>query len=432
MKLTSETEKLLVPFLESYYRLPEEQRGSIEQFESILIHLESDLAQHSDDLSSLKTILAQLWLQVGNLDKSLAALDSLRNHLSNTISPNQGIKQSFVSHWNTLHWNLSILFLKSGRLKEGWSLFDFGLRVKADGPQRWQRSLKKPFASSSIPLWRGESLLNKKILLLGEQGIGDSMMFATLIPRLVDNGAQVFFYPGERLNAIYKDSNINLTVVSAVDLKTHKYTPNDFDYQSPIASICQHGFDVISKYSPITPVLRANTARTDLLRSKYYKGKPLVGISWQGGGRPKRIKKKSCELVDLMPIFSRTDVDFVSLQYGNDGPILEKFNKKHNLSIIHDDDVDPIKDMYGWLSQVKAMDFVISIANTTVHGSGGLGIPTMCLVSTDSDWRWINPEIYKGNYWYSKVDTAYQSEDGGWYDAVKETNEWLSSQILSK
>ena len=118
-----------------------------------------------------------------------------------------------------MHWNLSILFLKSGRLKEGWSLFDFGLRVKADGPQRWQRSLKKPFASSSIPLWRGESLLNKKILLLGEQGIGDSMMFATLIPRLVDNGAQVFFYPRERLNAIYKDSNIILLLYPLLILR---------------------------------------------------------------------------------------------------------------------------------------------------------------------------------------------------------------------
>ena len=63
------------------------------------------------------------------------------------------------------------------------------------------------------------------------------------------------------------------------------------------------------------------------------------------------------------------------------------------------------------------MDFVISIANTTVHGSGGLGVPTMCLVGTNSDWRWVD-KIYAGNYWYESVDATYQSEDGRWYDAV--------------
>ena len=42
--------------------------------------------------------------------------------------------------------------------------------------------------------------------------------------------------------------------------------------------------------------------------------------------------------------------------------------------------------------QVAAM-VVISIANTTVHGVGGLGIPTVCLVSQESDWRWIDPRL---------------------------------------
>ena len=47
-----------------------------------------------------------------------------------------------------------------------------------------------------------------------------------------------------------------------------------------------------------------------------------------------------------------------------------------------------------WLSQVNACDAVLSIANTTIHGSGGLNISTMCLLSVYSDWRWlIDPEV---------------------------------------
>ena len=53
----------------------------------------------------------------------------------------------------------------------------------------------------------------------------------------------------------------------------------------------------------------------------------------------------------------------------------------------------------------------------------------MCLVSTSSDWRWVDPKVYAGNYWYESVDATYQSEDGRWYDAVSEANEWLDRHL---
>ena len=428
LKMANNPDKFIVPFLESYYRLPDDQRGSIDDFENLLHHLESHISGDADQISNVKTIVAQLWLQVGNLDKASNALADLRKYVSNMVGPGSGVKKSFVHLWNSLNWNLSILYLKAGRLKEGWSLYDHGLRVKADGPQRWQRSLKKPFGMGSIPLWRGEQLRGKSLLLLGEQGIGDTMMFATLIPRLIDYGAKIYFFPGDRLNLIYKDSMRGIEIISGADLKCGRFSYNDFDYQSPIGSICQYGFDEISHYAITSSPLKSNEKLTSKFRERYYSGKPVVGISWQGGGKPKRIKKKSCDLKDLLPILRRDDFTFVSLQYGNDGPIIERFNQKHDLNIIHDDDVDPIKDMYKWLAQVGAMDYVLSIANTTVHGSGGLGIPTLCLVSNDSDWRWIDPSIYKGNYWYESVDTEYQSSDGKWYDAISNANHWLSSR----
>ena len=43
-------------------------------------------------------------------------------------------------------------------------------------------------------------------------------------------------------------------------------------------------------------------------------------------------------------------------------------------------------DMDNWLDQVNACDGVVSIANTTIHGAGGLNIPTLCLLGSSSDW----------------------------------------------
>ena len=85
--------------------------------------------------------------------------------------------------------------------------------------------------------------------------------------------------------------------------------------------------------------------------------------------------------------------------------------------------------MDTWLCQVAAMDAVLSIANTTVHGSGGCGIPTLCLVSHQSDWRWIDPEVYKGCYWYDSVEARYQSPEGDWGPALANASKWLDSQF---
>ena len=105
------------------------------------------------------------------------------------------------------------------------------------------------------------------------------MMFATLIPSLVEEGANVFLHPGPRLDSIYKRSFDNVTIIDRFKLPN----ANIFDYQSPLGSVPQYRFNDIKDYAKHTPILKANQEVTKLLRKKYFEGKPLVGISWQGG-----------------------------------------------------------------------------------------------------------------------------------------------------
>jgi hypothetical protein len=76
--------------------------------------------------------------------------------------------------------------------------------------------------------------------------------------------------------------------------------------------------------------------------------------------------------------------------------------------------------MDSWLSQVAAMDTVLTVANTTVHGSAGLGIPTCVLVSDNSDWRWLDHSVSEKCLWYDSVSTVHQRGSGSWsIDEVK-------------
>ena len=142
------------------------------------------------------------------------------------------------------------------------------MQVTAKGPQRWQRALKK-LTPSEVPLWKGESLKGKSLLLLGEQGIGDSMMFATLIPRLQKEGAKISLLLGDRLISIYRRSLTEVNVLSAKDLQEGNWKAPDFDLQSPLGSICQYRFHQFTDYGPCRSFLKADPVQTSELSQRY-------------------------------------------------------------------------------------------------------------------------------------------------------------------
>ena len=120
------------------------------------------------------------------------------------------------------------------------------------------------------------------------------------------------------------------------------------------------------------------------------------------------------------------DVVFVSLQYGESESVVNDW-KKQGIHVIHDSSVDPLKDLDTWISQVAACDAVVSVANTTIHGSGGLNIPTQCLLSQNSDWRWLKNQSIERSYWYPSVGIARQSNDDQWSFAIQKVRDWISN-----
>ena len=334
-------------------------------------------------------------------------------------------------------WNFGCACLALQDFKRGWKFFEHGLRTPADGQQRWQRALVKPFSASELPLWRGERLPSQRLLLLEEQAIGDGMMFLTLVPRLLEETSHLGIYLSHRLESIYSRSfseEINqkrLSIYTKSDLLSGRLIANDFDRQSPLGSICQYRFDHISAYSPRVPILIADERKAAQFRNDYLSvdqtPKRLVGVSWQGGGRGIRIQQKSLS-VELFAqlMLNHPDIRFIDLQYGQTANQIKAW-QQNGIDIVHDPRVNPLKNMDIWLSQVKACDAVISVANTTIHGAGGLNLPTQCLLSVHSDWRWFEDPSIKTSYWYPSVGIARQSKTNlpSWQEPFQQVSAWL-------
>ena len=122
------------------------------------------------------------------------------------------------------------------------------LQTPCAGKQRWQRALAKPFSSDQLPLWRGESLLGKHLLLLEEQAVGDVMMFSTLLDSLIVESCSVSLFLSSRLIPIFRRSYSDeltakkLFIYSKEDYNSGVLLPSLFDFQSPIGSVCPISF----------------------------------------------------------------------------------------------------------------------------------------------------------------------------------------------
>lgn len=355
-----------------------------------------------------------------------------------SLDPNSDDAQQATSLLTINSWNISCTILRLQDFERGWPLFEYGLQTPCKGKQRWQRALPKPFSSEEVMLWRGESLSNKRLLLLEEQAIGDIIQFSTLLQTIIEEAQSTSLFLSDRLISIFNRAYANeiqngkLFIYTRNDFNTGKFSQSLFDYQSPIGSICQYRFLSPSLYSPRVPCLISDVSEAQILKAKYLPDAnqskiKLIGISWQGGGKGDRIRQKSIlpsEFFDLL--YPIKGVRFVSLQYGNFEKQILNWRSK-GLDVIYDSSVDSLKDMDRWLSQVSACDAVLSIANTTIHGAGGLNIPTLCLLSRYADWRWLSNEDVTRSYWYPSVGIARESSTNGWQSAFLQATNWMSS-----
>ena len=384
--------------------------------------------------AELRLALAGHTMLRGDLDQALhlykLGLEALRE--PGDIDPHEAQERQKLLDVNS--WNFGCGLLQSQELLRGWQLYEYGLRTPADGPQRWQRALRKPFAATVLPIWRGESLVGKRLLLLEEQAIGDVMMFLTLLPDLLQEASSVDLMLSERLVPIYRRSlGKSVKIWTHSDAHKGRFSANDYDFQSPLGSICQHRFTKLESYARRTPMLIAKNSRRDKLRKDYISAceqpvERLIGISWKGGGTAGRIRAKSISTQKFSQLLKPIPgVRFVSLQYGKVANQVDDW-RRSGLDVIHDPRVDALRDMELWLDQVAACDAVISVANTTIHGAGGLNLPTQCLLSLQSDWRWFNDPAVKRSYWYPSVGILREDASHGWNRVLKYARQWLEEQ----
>lgn len=273
--------------------------------------------------------------------------------------------------------------------------------------------------------WQGESLAGKSILVWGEQGIGDELFFAGLIPEITASASRCLIETEPRLVPLLGRSFPDAKVFARTDLQPKYPHDMNIDYQVPMGDIGRWQRSSYQGFKPLGRYLNADPYEIDACRARYAElGEgPLVGISWASRA------SKHIDLDQWSPILNCRRARFVSLQYGDRAEEIATVAASTGVEIYDDLKVDPLTDMDGFAAQVAAMDFVVTIDNSTLAVAAGLDIQTIAMLPRSTDWRYLGEE--NACPWHECLTLFQQTPEGGWSPVIEQAAERLRQYLSS-
>jgi tetratricopeptide (TPR) repeat protein len=343
---------------------------------------------------------------LGRLEEALAAYDEALKHV---LDANERIE--------TEH-SRSICLVGMGRLQEGWREYEI-----RNNP-RFRSYLHQV---GNMQQWEGEPLDGKRILVTGEQGLGDEFMFANILPDLQravgkDGKLQVAVDP--RLVTLFQRSFPQAEVGTYDDRKlAQKGTDKELrlikwavkegkpDYYSPMGSALRFLRTNVSDF-PHEPFLVADPARVADYRKRLEAigPGPYVGICWRSMKIDGKRKKYYSPLDIWGPILKTPGVTFVNVQYGDCADELSRACELHDVKIRRIEGLDLKDDIDGAAALSAALDLVISAPTAAAATAGSVGTETWFLTAGRT-WPQLGTEEFP---WYAKTRVLSPEKFGDW------------------
>jgi Flp pilus assembly protein TadD len=305
--------------------------------------------------------------------------------------------------------------LSQQRFAEGWENYE----ARADSTMSPLRKL--PFAR-----WRGEDPRGLRLLVYGEQGLGDEIMFASCIGDLLDAGADVTLHCEPRLRGLFARAFPQARIVQ-----------DDAEYLSDA------GRAAIDRCVPVgsLPRVYRRSERDFPRRERYLSADPAlvaawrarlhaqagarlsVGLVWRGGLAKTGRAQRSLTPQALAPLLRTPGVHWVVLQRDANPDEISACGE----GVSHWPDA--LRDLDQTAALLQALDLVISACSTVVHLGGALGCRVWVLTPIGAAWRY--PATGDVMPWYANVKLVRQSRAGEWDSVVAAASEALRGELMA-
>jgi tetratricopeptide (TPR) repeat protein len=347
---------------------------------------------------------ARLHVELG---VQLAALGQHREALNRFDSAT-----ALVPEFPSAQLNRGVVKLALGEYNEGWPLYEW--RWRAD------HGLAREAASMTAPRWHREPLEGRTVLLVAEQGLGDTLQFvryATLVARAGGRVVLECQAPLVRL----------LQHVEGVERVVPVGQRPAYDTHCSLLSLPLLFGSTVDTIPNQVPYLRVPEAITEAWRKRLpRRGGLRVGIAWSGNPDLLADRRRSIPLAEFAPLGSIEGIELYSLQKGAGSAELR--SSPRGLEVI--DLTARLDDFLDTAGLLLNLDLVISVDTSVAHLAGALAKPVWLLSRSDGCWRWLLER--EDSPWYPSLRVFRQQTPMRWRPVIEKVAEELTRLAQSE
>ncbi len=324
----------------------------------------------------------------------------------------------------------STIRIAGGEVGEGWDDYEARLEPKFADVTHFM---------IDAPRWTPDSdLSGRTLLIMGEQGLGDEVMFANLIPDVMEAlgpSGKLFIAVEPRLVTLFQRSFPGATVGAHstwnVDGHTVRGAPfvgdhSGLDLWTPVASLLRRFRRSADAYPARQGFLTPDPARVAWWRSQLPAG-PVVGLLWKSLIKAGARHRFYSPFEQWKPVLAVPGATFINLQYGDCTEELDAARRELGVDIWQPPGIDLKQDLDDVAALCCALDLVMGPSNATSCLAGACGAP-LWLLSTPGAWPLLGTRRYP---WYSQARVFLPPTFGQWEPALAEIAQALSERLTA-
>ena len=288
-------------------------------------------------------------------------------------------------------YNLGLIELKTQDFNNGWSNYE----------SRWEiDSFKKKLINTKKSRWNGEKCAS--ILVWGEQGIGDEILYSSMLNDLAGYCQKIYYAClNHKILTLFQRSFRSIQVLSMDDITDDDF----FDFHIPVASLGQFFRSNLDSF----PVLNQSIVADKKIKDKFQLNTdlPLIGMSWRSNAG----EEKNINLSEFEPL-ANGQFELINLQYqitGKEKKALDAMNIKHQ------HDFDLFNNLEATCALIDCCDYIVTSSNINAHIAGALNKSTFLLSAkgVKQFHYWCSPT--NRSLWYPSVQIVHQSNAKNWH-----------------
>jgi hypothetical protein len=346
---------------------------------------------------------------------SAAAFNNYGNTLREMGYPARAIP--FLQHaclldpaMSTAQFNLSVAVLLAGHL--GWGMRQY--------ESRWSfEHLQGLLPKFEQPVWRGEDLTDKTILVLGEQGHGDVLHFSRFVTDLKKyNPKKICFQVGTDMVELFQSS----VLFADIDVSSYANGLPEFDIWSMLMSLpIGLGVEYETLNSPIQYINAPEHSLAAWKQRLGAKTQKRIGIGWSGRRDTWINRHKAVNFECVAQLINRNpNYEWINLQADateEENAVLTSLGVAQY--------PNTIRDWSDTAGLVANLDLVIGVDTSISHLAGAMGKELWVMLPQYAlDWRWLLDR--DDSPWYPSAKLFRQPVRGDWTSVINKITHFLS------